>query len=185
MDRRTRFFWTITITLSLVFIVFEAYKLNGFKDRRVGIVRSIEETSIGTDEELERLIGDLENNLASREDFEFTLKNNPLKLQKVVYLTDSEGRLINTATANTIRVSGLYIDIDPPKASVEYKNKEYTVTVGSWIEDHKVIKITKDGILVFRRGEAKFYPLQGRTLDPNARGGAGRRSQYDYNEEDY
>ncbi|MCF6237850.1 MAG: hypothetical protein L3J79_03400 [Candidatus Marinimicrobia bacterium] len=184
MDRRTRFFWSLTIMAGVIIILFESYTLYDVQDNREKIARATERTTIGTDRELETIIQVLEKTLEARAVYEFDLKNNPLKLDKVVFLTDEQGRLINSQQANTIRVSGLYINIDPPKATVDFKNKEYTVTVGSFIEDHKVIKITKNGILVYRRGEAKFYPLQGRTLDPEDKSVMSRKSQYD-NEEDY
>lgn len=184
MDRRTRFFWSLTIMAGIVIILFESYTLYGVQEKRQGIARATERTTIGTDKELEGIIQFLESNLEVRSAYKFNLKNNPLKLDKVVFLTDEQGRLINSMQANTIRVSGLYMNIDPPKATVDFKNKEHTVSVGDMVEDYKIIKISKNGILVYRRGEAKFYPLQGRTLDPEDKSVMSRKSQYD-NEEDY
>lgn len=182
MDRRTRFFWSLAIMVGIVVILVEAYTLNDIRKGRERFATAAKEATIGTDEELEKIINFLESNLESRADFNFELKNNPMKLDKVVFLTDEQGRLINSMQANTIRVSGLYMNIKPAKATVEYKGKEYTVKVGSLIEDHKVIRITENGILVLRRGEVKFYSLQGRTLSAEDKNVLSRNSQYEQEE---
>ncbi len=184
MDRRTRFFWSIALAAGVLIILFEAYTLNDVKAERKAFAKAAEKTIIGTDDELEEVIVFLEENLEARANFKFDLKNNPLKLDKVIFMTDEQGRLINSQQANTLRVSGLYANINPPKASVEFKNKEFTVKVGDKIEDYRILKISKDGILAIRRGNAKFYPLQGRTLNPEDTSVMSRKSQYDQ-EEDY
>ncbi len=184
MDRRTRFFWSISIMAGVFVILIEGISLYNVRADRLDFAKAAEKTIIGTDEELEEIIVFLEQNLELRSKFRFDLKNNPLKLDKVVFLADEQGRLINSMQANTIRVSGLYVNIDPPKATIEFKNKEHTVKVGDKIEDYSIVKITNDGILALRQGDAKFYPLQGRTLNPDDTSVMSRKSQYDQ-EEDY
>jgi len=185
MDRRTRFFWSLTILAGLIVFGMEVYALNGIRADRLEILEATSNISIGTDEELEKVIGDLEAELERRADFKFTLKNNPMKLNKVVFLTDDMGRLIQSMQANTIRVSGLYMNFDPPRATVEFQQKESQVKVGDVIGNYKIIRITENGIVAYREGEAKFYPLQGRTVSAEAARNSTRGPQFDDEEEDY
>ena len=184
MDRRTRFFWSLSIIAGIVLILFESYILYGVREDRQKVQVATQKTTIGTDKELEEIIRFLESNLEARAEFKFDLKNNPLKLDKVVFLTDDRGRLINSVQANTIRVSGLYMNIVPPRATIEFQNKEHTVKVGDSVQDFYIIRITENGVYARREGEVKFYPLQGRTLNPDDLGLMSRKSQYDH-EEDY
>ncbi|NQV16286.1 hypothetical protein HQ531_12565 [bacterium] len=182
MDRRTRFFWSLTIMAGIVVTLVEGYTMKGIREDRQRFDFAARQTIIGTDQELEKIILFLEESLEARAVFDFELKNNPMKLDKVVFLTDEQGRLINTMQANTLRVSGLYMNIEPPKATVEFKNKEHTIKAGEFIEDHKVIKITENGIRVLRKGEVKFYSLQGRTLSAEDKSVMSRKSQYEQEE---
>ncbi|NQV30403.1 MAG: hypothetical protein HQ508_05910 [Candidatus Marinimicrobia bacterium] len=184
MDRRTRFFWSLAIIAGVVVFAWEVYNLYGIRMNRQEIVKASAEISIGTDDELERVIGELEAQLEKREIFEFSLKNNPMKLNKVVFLTDDMGRLIQSMQANTIRVSGLYMNFDPPRATVEFQEKEHQVKVGDSLGKFRITRITENGVVAYRDGEAKFYPLQGRTVTAEAARNMTRGPQFD-EEEDY
>ncbi|MBT5269304.1 MAG: hypothetical protein HOL70_07665, partial [Candidatus Marinimicrobia bacterium] len=142
MDRRTRFFWSLTIMAGVVIFVMEVFALRDIRSDREDILRDAANISIGTDEELERVISELETELEERASFKFTLKNNPMKLNKVVFLTDEMGRLIQSMQANTIRVSGLYMNFDPPRATVEFQQKESQVKVGDVLGKFKILRIT-------------------------------------------
>lgn len=179
MDRRTRFFWTLSIFLAIVVLLWQGIKLNSIRSKRIQLVDQAKRVVIGTDQELEKVITSLENSLKERSEFVFDLRNNPMKLDKVVFMTDDMGRLIASMQANTIRVSGLYMNFSPPKATAEFQGKEYTLTVGSKVGEEKVIGINKDGIVTLREGKRKFHPLQGRTLDPSSNEYLSRRTQYD------
>jgi len=185
MDRRTRFFWSLTILAGLVVFGLEAYALNGIRTDRAVILKDAANISIGTDEELERVIGELEAELDRRADFKFTLKNNPMKLNKVVFLTDEMGRLIQSMQANTIRVSGLYMNFDPPRATVEFQQTEKQVKVGDHLGKYKILRITENGVVAYREGKSKFYPLQGRTVTADAVRNSTRGPQFDDEEETY
>ena len=184
MDRRTRFFWSLTIIAGVILFGWQAYVLADVHSNRQTIIEDAANISIGTDEELERVIAELEDELETRESFKFTLKNNPMKLNKVVFLTDAMGRLIQSMQANSIRVSGLYMNFDPPRATVEYQQKESQVKVGDYVGKFKIVRITENGVVAYRDGEAKFYPLQGRTVTADAARNSTRGPQFD-EEEDY
>ena len=185
MDRRTRFFWSLTIMAGVIVFGIEVYALNGIRSDREDILADAANISIGTDEELETVIGELEAELESREAFKFTLKNNPMKLNKVVFLTDEMGRLIQSMQANTIRVSGLYMNFDPPRATVEFQQKESQVKVGDHLGKYKILRITENGVVAYREGKSKFYPLQGRTVTADAARNSTRGPQFDDEEETY
>ncbi len=185
MDRRTRFFWSLIILAGVVVFGMEAYALSGIRAERLVILQDASNISIGTDEELERVIAELETELDERADFRFTLKNNPMKLNKVVFLTDDMGRLIQSMQANTIRVSGLYMNFDPPRATIEYQQKESQVKVGDMLGKYKILRITENGVVAWREGESKFYPLQGRTVTAEAARNSTRGPQFDDEEETY
>jgi hypothetical protein len=185
MDRRTRFFWSLTIMAGVVIFGLEVYALNDIRSDREDILKDAANISIGTDEELERVISDLETELEERASFKFTLKNNPMKLNKVVFLTDEMGRLIQSMQANTIRVSGLYMNFDPPRATVEFQQKESQVKVGDVLGKFKILRITENGVVAYREGKSKFYPLQGRTVTADAARNSTRGPQFDDEEETY
>ncbi len=183
MDRRTRFFWSLTILAAVIIFIWEAFLLVDIRSERGEILEKSANISIGTDEELESVISELEAELESRESFRFALKNNPMKLNKVVFLTDAMGRLIQSMQANSIRVSGLYMNFDPPRATVEYQQMEKQVKVGDMLGKFKILRITENGVVAFRDGEAKFYPLQGRTVTAEAARNMTRGPQFDEEEE--
>jgi len=183
MDRRTRFFWSLTIIGGILLFGWEAFVLSDVRSEREDILKDAANVSIGTDEELERVIGELEVQLEEQEVFEFKLKNNPMKLNKVVFLTDAMGRLIQSMQTGTIRVSGLYMNFDPPRATVEYQGKEHQVKVGDRLGKYKILRINEDGLVAYRDGKSKFYSLQGRTVTADAARRMTRGPQFE--EEDY
>jgi hypothetical protein len=185
MDRRTRFFWSLTLMAGVIIFALEVYTLMGIRSDREEILADAANISIGTDEELERVIAELETELEERASFQFTLKNNPMKLNKVVFLTDEMGRLIQSMQANTIRVSGLYMNFNPPRATVEFQQKESQVKVGDVIGKYKILRITENGVVAYREGKSKFYPLQGRTVTADAARNSTRGPQFDDEEETY
>ena len=166
MERRTKFFWTLIIVLAVLAFIWQSYMLYGMREERLEFIEAAKHVSIGADEELETVINGLEQKLRHQADFQFKLKNNPMKLNKVIFLTDDMGRLIQSMQANTIRVSGLYMNFNPPRATIEFQGKEYQVKRGDDVSGHKISKITKDGVVVWKEGKAKFHPLQGRTVNP-------------------
>jgi hypothetical protein len=184
MDRRTRFFWSLSITLGILVFIWELFVLSGIRSERMDILEDAANISIGTDEELTSVIAALEAQLQTQQTFEFKLKNNPMKLNKVVFLTDAMGRLIQSVQANAIRVSGLYMNFDPPRATIEFQQQEHQVKAGDILGKFKIIRIDDDGVVAYRDGEAKFYPLQGRTVTADAARSMTRGPQFD-EEEDY
>ncbi|MBT4948030.1 MAG: hypothetical protein HON27_17935, partial [Candidatus Marinimicrobia bacterium] len=52
MDRRTRFFWSLTIMAGVVIFVMEVFALRDIRSDREDILRDAANISIGTDEEL-------------------------------------------------------------------------------------------------------------------------------------
>jgi len=183
MDRRTRFFWTLALFAGVALFGWEVYVLADIRSERDSILEDAANVSIGTDEELERVISELEVQLEEQDLFEFQLKNNPMKLNKVVFLTDAMGRLIQSMQSTSIRVSGLYMNFNPPRATVEFQNKENQVKVGDRVGKYKILRITEDGVAAYRDGKVKFYPLQGRTVTADAARDITRGPQFE--EEDY
>ena len=179
MERRTRFFWSLAIMFGVVVILWQFISLRSINERRDYYYEAAARTTIGTDEELEAVINSLEANLEARSQFTFDLRNNPMKLNKVVFMTDDYGRLIAGVQSNVIRVSGLYMNFNPPRATAEYQGKEYSLKVGESIGNEKVIRITQDGIVTLKEGKNKFYPLQGRTMKPEDAQFLTRRTQFD------
>ncbi len=182
-DRRTRFFWSVAIGIGMLMLIWELVTLlniNGDLDR---YAEAAQRTVIGTDQELTAVIEDLETNLQARSEFKFDLRSNPMKLDKVIFLTDDMGRLIQNMQANTIRVSGLYMNFDPPRATVEYLQKEHTLKVGESVAGEKIVKITRDGIVTYKEGKRRFRPLQGRTIDPSKAGLLTREEPIDQGDE--
>jgi len=183
MDRRTRFFWSLTLAAGLLIFAWESYVLADINSEKTHIINKAKNVSIGTDEELERVIGELESQLQQQESFKFKLKNNPMKLNRVVFLTDAMGRLIQSMQSNSLRVSGLYMNFDPPRATIEYQEQEHQVRVGDHLGKYKILRITENGIVAFRDGKSKFYPLQGRTVSADAARRMTRGPQFDEEEE--
>jgi|FLOH01.1.fsa_nt_gi hypothetical protein len=166
MDRRARFFWYLTITIATIVSIVEGFTLNSVHETRLEYEELTESKIIGTDEQLVSVIETLETRLKKRNDYVMTLRNDPMKLTKVVMMLDENGNMISTMWANSIRVSSI-ISGEKSYALVQYNKEHRRVEVGDKLGGYKIIMINPDGILTIKEGKKKFHPVQSLAMDPS------------------
>ena len=77
MNDRSNTVWVIIIILALISCLFASLKLYPMRKKWQNAVVRAQNTNIGTDKELENVIGFLEDRLRYRLDYSFHLKKSP------------------------------------------------------------------------------------------------------------
>jgi len=163
-DRRTRFFWSLSILLAVVIILWETYSLVTLHNQRVGYELSMKR-ELGTDVELDSVINFLEARLEERAEFRFKANENPLDLSRAVYLTDNAAELFQFRQKNTIRVSAVVYGIEP-MAVVQFHGENMQLSVGDSVAGERVIDITPEGMATLKNGGRNLYKITAATLSP-------------------
>ncbi len=164
MDRRTKFFWSLSLTLAVLVILWESATIWKVHRQRVTFERQSKATVIGTDKELVEVINFLEERLKKRESYRFKARNNPMLLTNAVFIPTGKGGYLQGLWANTIRVSSI-VSGSRRYALVQYKGKNYTVQVGDTVGGEKILEVKQEGIVTIRNGKRHFYPIQGLVLE--------------------
>ena len=105
MNDRSNAVWGIVIVLALLSVLFASLKLYPVTKKWQNAVMRAQNTNIGTDKELENVIGFLEDRLKYRLDYEFSLEKEPMRLTNVVFLTDASGKRISGKRTSKIKVT--------------------------------------------------------------------------------
>ena len=96
MNLRQKFIWNIVLAISSIVLIWNSY-YQFYEHIDIGnAYKRFNDEEVGTDKELQKMIVDLEENLSSRQNMKFRLKENPLELTKVIRLDGS-----NTAWRNS------------------------------------------------------------------------------------
>ena len=93
MNLRQKFIWNIVLAVSSIVLIWHSYyQFYEHLDIR-DAYRRFNDEEVGTDKELQKMILDLEENLSSRQNMKFRLKENPLELTKVIRFDGSNTAL--------------------------------------------------------------------------------------------
>jgi hypothetical protein len=128
----------------------------------------------GTDKELERVIEYLEIRIKDRDDYQFILEEQPMRLTNVLYLTDSQGRSLRYRNRGKLRVTHI-IDGIQKYAGINYKDKNYTVVIGDSIAGGKVIWIDPTEIIITKKDKEFHYPVAGLEIEDDRSGNVNER----------
>lgn len=163
-DRRTRFFWSLSLFLAVAVILWEVFSLVGLHNQRIGYEKSMKR-ELGTDVELDSVINFLEARLEERAVFTFKADENPLDLSRAVYLTDNAAELFQYRQQNTVRVSAVVYGVEP-MAVVQFHGENMQLAVGDSVAGERVIDITPEGMATLKSGNRNFYKITAATLSP-------------------
>ena len=148
MNLRQKFIWNIVLAISSIVLIWHSYyQFYEHLDIR-NAYRRFNAEEVGTDKELQKMILDLEENLSSRQNMKFRLKENPLELTKVIRLDGS-----NTALTGQkgIDCKAAWSNGDGTFSSLCHdRTGGLTVTVGDSIGGGIVTNITKDKVLIYK-----------------------------------
>ena len=160
MNSRQNTIWVLLILFSLVSIIAAGIKLlpankewSKAKDRAKNI-------RFGTDKELEDVIEYLEIRIKDRDNYQFILEEEPMRLTNVLYLTDSKGRSLRYRNRGKLRVTHI-IDGIQKYAGINYKDNNYTVVIGDSIAGGKVVVIDPTKIVIAKKDKEFHYSVAG------------------------
>lgn len=158
MNLRQKFFWNILVIIGLITTAFSGYNLFQFNEERIRLWNNYLTEEIGTDEELQEMVLNLESEISIRKQFIFKMKNNPLDITNVLILGDD---FKNFKSSKKLRVSA-YIKnpfADEEFIMVNYKNHNYILAEGDSVAGGIIKSIDPDGILFEKDGDLKKLSL--------------------------
>ncbi len=164
MNDRSNAVWGIAIVLALLSVLFASLKLYPVYNKWQYAVMRAQNTNIGTDKELENVIGFLEDRLKYRLDYEFSLEKEPMRLTNVVYLIDASGKRISGKRTSKIKVTHV-INGKEKYAGIYFKGQNFNVVEGDSLAGGRVKNIGKFGITVEKQGQDVFYDVETTSLD--------------------
>ncbi len=164
MNDRSNTVWVIVVVLALLSVLFASLKLYPVREKWQNAVIRAQNTKIGTDKELENVIGFLEDRLKYRLDYEFSLEKEPMRLTNVVYLTDASGKRISGKRTSKIKVTHV-ISGKIKYAGIYFKGQHFNVVEGDSLAGGWVKNIGKFGITVEKQGKDKFFEVESTSLD--------------------
>ena len=156
MNDRSNIVWVIVIIMALISCLFASLKLYPMRKKWQNAVVRAQNTNIGTDKELENVIGFLEDRLKYRLDYEFSLEKEPMRLTNVVYLTDASGNQISGKRTSKIKLTYLH-NGENKYAQIFFKGQYFNVEEGDSVGNGIVKNIEKSGITVVKNGKEQFY----------------------------
>ena len=154
MNLRQKFIWNIVLTISFIVLMSSSY-YQFFEHRDIrDAYKRFNDEEVGTDKELQKMILNLEENLSSRQNMKFKLKENPLELTKVILI---DGSTISLTGKKGIDCKAAWCYGDICEAYCTDRTGSSEVTVGDSIGGGIVTNITKDKILIYKDGEELIF----------------------------
>ncbi|MBL50977.1 MAG: hypothetical protein CMG57_03365 [Candidatus Marinimicrobia bacterium] len=161
MSERSVTIWNLLVGITIVSLIATSFKLFPMNKKYNRLKERSNNLQFGTDKELEDIIAYLENRLADRSDFRFSLNNTPMMLTNVLTMADGTGRR-SRRNRNAVRVALVYQRNNHFQAQIDYRGKAYTVSVGDNIENiGKVELIDATQVLIRTSAGLKAYPAPG------------------------
>lgn len=163
-DRRTRFFWNLSILLGIIILLWQTFTIVNIRDERQDYERSMKR-ELGADTELDSIINFLEARLEDRATFTFAAKENPLDLSRAIYLTDNAADLYRFRQQNIPRVSAVVYSTKP-MVVVQLQGENMQLAVGDTVAGERIIDITPEGMVTIKNGMRNHYNIAPATLSP-------------------
>jgi len=157
MNLRQKFIWNVILTISVIILIWNSYvQFNKHTEVKKAYQKFTNE-EVGTDRELQNMIVELEQNLNSRQNMKFKIKENPLELTKIILL---DGSSLSLTGQKGIDCNMLY---KSPNGDIEalcwYKTKKYLVAVGDSIGGGRVTDITDSKVFIYKDEKELMFDL--------------------------
>tara|TARA_B100000029_G_scaffold392575_1_gene389606 strand:- start:2 stop:496 length:495 start_codon:yes stop_codon:yes gene_type:complete len=145
MNLREKFIWNVAIGFSSIILIYCAWNQYSNHSKVSKAYTKFKNEKVGSDDELQNMVADLEGNLSKRQNLKFIPKDNPLDLMKVVSLSgvsNSRGiKGIDCQTAWSNEEGGF-------TALCSYKSQRHQVKVGDPIGGGTVTEITATKVFI-------------------------------------
>ena len=156
MNLRDKFLWNGVIILSLIAIIWTSWELYMVNVLSKELLSNYNHEEVGTDEELEKKVLELENIYLKRDALKFTMSDNPVNLNKVISLEGSS----NSKRRKNLWVSGIINrGNDSPMALISFKDQTYNVTKGDSIAGGVIIDISNTEVIFRKNSKLYTYNL--------------------------
>lgn len=159
---RDRTIWVILVGMTLLSLIFMATRAIPLNSKWRAANERAENIQFGTDRELEEVIEYLESRLRSRNDYIFALEEEPLRLTNVLFLTDAYGRPLRYRRTGKLRVTAI-IDGQTQRAIVNYKDRNFVVTVGDSVGKGEVVWIDSEEVIIVEDNKELHFQVSGLT----------------------
>ena len=156
MNLRDKFLWNGVIILSLIAIIWTSWELYLVNVLSKELLSNYNHEEVGTDEELEKKVLELENIYLKRDAMKFTMSDNPVNLNKVISLEGTS----NSKRRKNLWVSGIINrGNDSPMALISFKDQTYNVTKGDSIAGGVIIDISNTEVIFRKNSKLYTYNL--------------------------
>ena len=156
MNLRDKFLWNGVIILSLIAIIWTSWELYMVNVLSKELLSNYNHEEVGTDEELEKKVLELENIYLKRDAMKFTMSDNPVNLNKVISLEGSS----NSKRRKNLWVSGIINrGDDSPMALINFKDQTYNVTKGDSIAGGVIVDISNTEVIFRKNSKLYTYNL--------------------------
>jgi hypothetical protein len=167
MNNRNKTIWVILITMSVLSIGSAGIKLYPLNSKWESAKDRADNLQFGADKELEGVIDFLEKRLQDRNAFNFTLDKEPLRLTNVLFLTDSQGRMLRYRNKKKLRVTHIIDGTSTQYAGIQFRGENFTVVMGDSIAGGEVVWIDAEEVVILK-GKAEYhYPVAGLAEEEN------------------
>ncbi len=177
MSSRQKTVWLLLLILSVTVLGFQAVQLYPLQKQWWQARTRAQNLQFGTDKELENIIDFLEVRLRARSSFIFNLETEPMYLTNVIYLTDAMGRPLRYRQRGKLRVTAI-IDGNTQQAIINYRDKNYTVTVGDSVAGGEIIWIDSDEVVLAKENKEYHYQVVGLLREEDVTMQNNHRSEY-------
>ncbi len=156
MNLRDKFLWNGAILLSMLTIAWTSWQLYTTNIKSKELLSNYNNEEVGTDEELEKKVLELENIYLKRDAMKFTMSDNPVNLNKVISLEGSN----NSKRRKNLWVSGIINrGNDTPMALINFKDQTYNVTKGDSIAGGIIVDISNTEVIFRKNSKLYTYNL--------------------------
>ena len=161
MSDRSKTVWNLIVGIAIFSIIAASFKLIPMNKKYSKINDRSKNIKFGTDEELENVIGFLENRLEDRNLYRFTIDKEPMMLTNVLSLADGSGRRARR-NRSAIRVALIYQRNNNFQAQIDYRGKVFGVTAGEVVENvGEILLIDQNRVVIKNEDRIISYPAPG------------------------
>ena len=158
MNLKEKFIWNFAITISVIALIWNIWNLYNLNSDASELFNKFvsESENVGTDDELQNKVSELENNYKYRDDMKFSISSDPSDLNRVISLDGTSGyKKRKNLYANSIvsRGNGRFTAI------MNFKDKSYNVDKGDSIAGGVIVNITSTEVTFKKNNKEYKYNL--------------------------
>ena len=150
MNLRDKFLWNLGIILSAVALIWSSWNLFNKNNESADSLKKFENEQVGTDNELQKKVSQLEKIYVDRDAVKFIIADNPVDLNRVISIDGGS----NSKRRKNLWCSGIYTSNKTRTiiAQMVLKDKTYNVIKGDSIGGGQIVDITNTEV-VFKKNE--------------------------------